>query len=84
MPWKEAGENISYEVDTSYMASPGTVEEFVSLMGANLAMGAPFPIMGKPVWYLAKIVSQRIDRIRNQRIAKVRRGICESNVNTVK
>jgi hypothetical protein len=42
MSWEEAGENISYEVDTSYMASQGTVQEFVSLMGANLSMGAPF------------------------------------------
>ena len=42
MSWKEAGDNIGYEVDTSYMASQGTVQEFVSLMGANLSMGAPF------------------------------------------
>ena len=42
MSWEEAGENIGYEVDTSYMASQGTVQEFVSLMGANLSMGAPF------------------------------------------
>ena len=42
MSWDEAGKNIGYEVDTSYMASQGTVQEFVSLMGANLSMGAPF------------------------------------------
>ena len=42
MTWQQAGENIGYEVDTSYMASQGTVQEFVSLMGANLSMGAPF------------------------------------------
>ena len=42
MSWEEAGKNIGYEVDTSYMASQGTVQEFVSLMGANLSMGAPF------------------------------------------
>jgi len=42
MSWDEAGKNISYEVDTSYMASQGTVQEFVSLMGANLSMGQPF------------------------------------------
>jgi hypothetical protein len=42
MSWYEAGESISYEVDTSYMASQGTVREFVTLMGANLSMGEPF------------------------------------------
>jgi hypothetical protein len=42
MSWEEAGENISYEVDTSYMASQGTIQEFVSLMGANLSTGLPF------------------------------------------
>ena len=42
MTWEQAGENISYEVDTSYMASQGTVQEFVQLMGANMAMGKPF------------------------------------------
>ena len=42
MTWDQAGENISYTVDTSYMASQGTVQEFVSLMGANLSMGTPF------------------------------------------
>jgi len=42
MSWAEAGENISYEVDTSYMASQGTIQEFVSLMGANMSTGQPF------------------------------------------
>jgi len=42
MSWEEAGENISYEVDTSYMASQGTIQEFVSLMGANMSSGQPF------------------------------------------
>ena len=42
MTWEQAGENISYEVDTSYMASQGTVQEFVQLMGANMSMGQPF------------------------------------------
>ena len=42
MTWDQAGESISYTVDTSYMASQGTVQSFVSLMGANLSMGTPF------------------------------------------
>jgi len=33
---------ISCEVDTSYMASQGTIQEFVSLMGANMSTGQPF------------------------------------------
>ena len=42
MTWDEAGQKIAYEVDTSYMANQGTIQEFVSLMGANLSMGTPF------------------------------------------
>ena len=42
MSWDEAGENIFYEVETSYMASQATVQEFVSLIGTNLSMGEPF------------------------------------------
>ena len=42
MSWAETGQSISYDVDTSYMASQGTVQEFVSLMGANLSTGQPF------------------------------------------
>jgi hypothetical protein len=42
MSWEETGQSISYDVDTSYMASQGTIQEFVSLMGANMSTGQPF------------------------------------------